>query len=762
MRVRSLLFSAFFVLLPAFLTAQSPSPETLQDSLAVISDVPLLHRMERPLPAAAAASTPWEVLQRGFIEHRIWQLTGDASDAKRARQTFEDGAERFAADPWIRYGWARALADGPETRLRVAGGVLSDVTIFQSVGEILKRDPRSRARGQLRRALQLNPAFGEAALLLADLAVADGGRSSALVREARDVLAAARAAGATQPEVGNKLARMETLLGNYAAATAVTEANAASGDAGALKARAEALLLQPSRQAEGAQLYARALDAPTEEAVAAMFLDVQVLMNATEAAEWKRLRTPAEKGAWIRRFWDRRAAESGVTVAERLASHYKRLEIARRSYVKGSTRGASGFGVLLVDRPAGDYPFDDRGAILIRHGPPEAVVSTQAPGTLPNETWAYDLPGIGPQLFHFVTLAGTQEYALVSDITTAIDPAASRTSFGNLRNRALLSLLQDRIPLDQRYQVAAARINTMLVRQPMLPLDGTDVRAALENMDAEYRTGARRALRTDTYRRPYEGALSFLHDVFAFRTPFSRTELTAAFAVPASQLEPLAASNNSRFALKLSAILLDTLQGTVTRMDTTVEVQLAQPPGPRDYVHAHVTLPVIPSEHTVYTLVAEDMVGGRGSSVDGSRRLRDFSSSENLLVSDIVLARPSAAGEWRRGDQTFRLALPRSFAPSSPFTVFYEVYNFEPGERFSTHISAVPVNRSTLQRVFGGGPRPVDVRFDGIASPGSDGVQQEVREVATELEPGRYRMTITVTAQGSRRTAVTETLFEVK
>jgi GWxTD domain-containing protein len=762
MRVRSLPFSALFVVLPAFLSAQSPSPETLQDSLARVSDVPLLYRMERSLPAAAAAPTAWSVIQRGFIAHRIWQLTGDPSDAKRARQTFEDGAERFADDPWIRFGWATALADGPETRLRVAGGVLSDVTIFQSVGEILKRDPRSRARAQLRRALSLKPAFSEAAILLADLAVADGGRSSALVREARDVLVQARSAGAQEPEVANKLARLETLLGNYAAATAATEVNVASGDAGALKARAEALLLQPARQAEGAQLYVRALEKPTDEAVAAMFLDVQVLMTGAEAAEWKRLNTAAEKGAWIRRFWDRRAAESGVTVAERLASHYKRLEIARRSYVKGSTRGSSGFGVLLVDRPAGDYPFDDRGTVLVRHGPPEAVVSTQAPGTLPNETWAYDLPGIGPQLFHFVTLAGTQEYSLVSDITTAIDPAASRTSFGNLRNRALLSLLQDRIPLDQHYQVAAARINSMLVREPMLPLDGTDIRAALESMDADYRTGARRALRTDSYRRPYEGALSFLHDVFAFRTPFSRTEVTAAFAVPASQLEPLAASNDSRFALKLSAILLDTLQGTVTRTDTTIEVQLAQRPDARDYVHAHVTLPVVPSEHTVYTLVAEDMVGGRGSAIEGATRLRDFSSSEDLLVSDVVLARPSAAGEWRRGDRTFRLALPRSFEPASPFTVFYEVYNFEPGERFSTHINVVPVNRSTLRRVFGGGPRAVEVRFDGVAAPGSDGVQQEVREVATELDPGRYRMTITVTAQGSRRTAVTETEFEVK
>ena len=279
MRRRSLVVSAILLLLPGFSSAQSPTPEALRDSLAKVTDVPFLYRMERSLPAPAASPTPISLIERGLTAHRIWQLTSDPADAKRARQVFEEGASRFPDDPWVRFGWATALADGPETRLRVAGGVLSDVTVFQSVGEILKRDPRSRARAQLRRAVELRPGFGEAAVLLAELAVADGGRSSALVREARDVLVRARAAGAGSPDVANTLARLETLLGNYEAASAATEATAAAGDAGALKARAEVLLLQPAHMAEGGRLYARSLEQPTAESVKAMFLDVQLLMT---------------------------------------------------------------------------------------------------------------------------------------------------------------------------------------------------------------------------------------------------------------------------------------------------------------------------------------------------------------------------------------------------------------------------------------------------------------------------------------------------
>ena len=742
---------------------QSRDAARFRDSLRTISDVTALRRLERSLELPTVAHTVGPVLERGLIAQRLWEISSDREDARRARDAFQQAVRRFPEEPWAHYGLSLTLADGPEIRLTALGGVLSDVTIFQSVSEIFGKDPRSKARSAARKALDLKPDFGDAAILLSELALADGGRSMALVREARDALLETKAAGATSPSVTTALARMETALGNYSEAARVSEAAATAGDATALKARAQALFLQPGSETEGGQLYARALESLTAEAADAMYADVQVLLSPIDVAEWKRSTTDVQKRAWIERFWERRAADAGVTVAERLATHYRRLALASQRFVRNSARGALGAGALTTDVPAGNYPFDPRGAMLVRHGPPDAVISTKANGVLPNETWIYSLPDSeGNQLFHFVAGRGEQDYTLVGDIMRLIDPQVLNDGFNvTTRNSALLALLQDRTAYEPKYQVAVTRITTVLRKTPNLRIDAAEIRTVLASSEAAYRRDARAAITTDSYRREYEGDIAFLHDVFTLRSEFSRTELTAALALPAADIEPLAGGGGV-YALNLSVILIDTLQGTVTRRDTAVEVDAGRKLAPGDYVRTHVTVPVVPSEHTIYKLVVEDRVSGRGMMDEGSRRLRDYGSSERLLISDIVLALPDSAGDWRRGAQRLALALPRSFEPARPFTVFYEVYNFAQGEAYSTRIVVTPLDgKGGIRGLLGGKAQPIEVKFDAVAQPDADGVLQELRQVAPDLGPGRYRMTIEVTANGSRRTAVTETQFTV-
>ncbi|MEO5509219.1 MAG: GWxTD domain-containing protein [Longimicrobiales bacterium] len=759
MLLRACFFSFLLILPPCSARAQARDFMQFRDSLRGVTDVPALYRMERALEQPGTAKTVGPVLQRGLIAIRIHEMTGDDADASRAREAFEKATQRFPSDPWSHYGAALALGGGPEKRLNVLGGALSDVTVLQSFAEIRRKDPRSRARVELRRALGLQPAFGAAAIYLADLAVADGGRSRDLVKEARDALKGAISAGSTDPTLPATLSRMETTLGNYSEAAAASESAAATGDASALRSRAEALLLLPGREEEAHRLYVRALERLTPDAASVMFGDVQVLLTPAEAAEWKRADLQ-QQADWLTRFWDRRAAESGVPVAERLATHYRRLAVAKQRYVRNSSRGTGGNGVLLPDAPAGKYPYDQRGVVLVRHGPPVAVVTTQTPGALPNETWVYNIPDQGAQLFHFVALRGSSDYALVSDITKAIDPRATTT----YRNNALIDLLQDRVAFEPKYQIAASRLLAVFQRQPAVPLEDTNVRNILETFDAEYRRGAREALRTESHRHEYEGDIKYLHDIFTFRTPFSRTEVTAAFAVPAGDLVPLVGSAGTRYALRLSVILLDTLQGTVTRADTAIEIDARRQLTNGEYLRANVTLPVIPSEHVVYKLAVEDVVGGRGSLVGGRRALRDYGNADRLLVSDIVLALPDTAGEWVRGSQRLALALPRSFSAARPFTVFYEVYNFLPGEAYSTRITVTPIDGGAGRRIksiVGGGAKPIQVTFDGVAAPDGSNVMQEVRQVATELATGRYRMTIEITGKTSGRTASTQTEFTV-
>ena len=764
--LRQALFFAGFALFSSLTaSAQTRDPASFRDSLATVTDVVALNRLERSLDAPGTAASIGPLLERGLIAHRIYQITGDRDDAVRSRDAFQKATQRFPSDPWGHYGTALALFDGPEKRITALGGALSDVTLVQSFAEILRKDPLAKARRELRAALEIKPSFGDAAVLLSQLAVVDGGRSQALIREARDALVQARRAGAESNSLPTAIARMETALGNYDEAARVAEAAGNAGDASAMVARATALMLQPGYEAVGGNIYASAIAALTPEAAALLYDDVQVLLTPSEAAEWKGARTIDQQKKWLTRFWDKRAAESGVSVAERQSMHYRRLALAKKRYLRDSKRGTGGAGILTAEKPVGSYPFDQRGVILVRHGVPITVISTSIPAVVPNESWVYDIPGIGRQTFHFAILRGAQDYALVSDITKLVDPLYNTAENAVVRNRALLELLQDRVQYEPAYGPALGRLTAVFQRVPQVRLDDQSVRSILASSESDYRQGAREALRTDSYRRAYEDSIPYMYDIFTMRSPFARTELTAVLAVPSRSLVPLLGSAGTRYGLRIGVILMDTLQNSVTRLDTTVVIDEGRLLAPSDYVRTHVTLPVIPSAHTMYKISAEDIVSGRGALVDGVHSLRDYSSSDRLLVSDIVLAIPDSAGEWKRGPQRLALALPRAFEPARPFTVFYEVYNFQPGEAYSTRITVTPGNEKGAGRrilgIFGTKGPAVDVTFDGVAQPDTNGVVQEIRKVASDLAPGTYRLSVQVTGKSSGRTAATETVFTV-
>ena len=59
-----------------------------------------------------------------------------------------------------------------------------------------------------------------------------------------------------------------------------------------------------------------------------------------------------------------------------------------------------------------------------------------------------------------------------------------------------------------------------------------------------------------------------VHDIFSFRTPEGRTEVTAAFALPARNLTAASSADGVEYAVRLSVIVVDTLLDVVTRLDT--------------------------------------------------------------------------------------------------------------------------------------------------------------------------------------------------
>lgn len=748
---------------PRNAVAQARDWTAYRDSLRSVTDVPALQRLQGRLPMPGVATTPDPVLERGLITLRVWEITQDRVDADLARDVFEAGVDRFGGIAWMHYGLALAQAARHRSSQDSPGGI----TIGSSVAEILRKDPATRARRAAEEAIEIDPSLTGAAVLIADLAVADGRDRDALL-DARTALESVRAAGHGTPEISRALADVQTALGNYGEAALAVESIGGSV-ASSLRSRAIALLLQPGHETEGARAYFSAVDSLDEPAADRFFDDVEPIANPAEIADWDAADGVTTRRMWIERFWSRRAAESGTTESQRLAAHYQRLALARRDYLRNSRRGVNGPGVLLSESRVENSPFDDRGLVLLKLGLPLTVVRSRGDGLLLNETWVYPGPEGGNQLFHFVALRGSRDFSLVRDLLEAMDPTLDPIGNKSRFDRAVIALISDRAPFEPRYQAIAAQLPVELatLRNARIA-DGGGVRSMLRTMvsdvDADYRREARNSLSGDTFVAGFERPLPFHYDLFTFRAPYGRTDLTAAFAARAADLAAIEEGDHVLYPIGISVILMDTLTDEVTRKDTTIEIRPDHTLGPDEFVRAYATLPVVPSEHTVYRVVARSTPIGAGTLEAGATRLKDYTGS-GLQISDLVLATPDSRGGWSRGDLTLDVTLPRQFQPDHPFTLFYEVYNLKADDPYRTHLRVESASRGGLfggiKRLLGFDGPGIELRFENRARLAADESTRELRDLGSDLPPGRYRMTITVTNDRTGEQASSETVFEV-
>ncbi|MFW6084560.1 MAG: hypothetical protein ACODAA_05045, partial [Gemmatimonadota bacterium] len=155
----------------------------------------------------------------------------------------------------------------------------------------------------------------------------------------------------------------------------------------------------------------------------------------------------------LRRGWSRRAARTGLPVADRLALHYERLRYARERYRLDPEHMRLGPRTRLLSNQVGrpeDPGLDDRGLVYVRLGSPDRTASfggaqgpvrkvpsvnpddpgdaqLQTPVTVvrdfqispecyhPNESWAYDYPDV-TRVFHFSPLDGTTNWWLLENL----------------------------------------------------------------------------------------------------------------------------------------------------------------------------------------------------------------------------------------------------------------------------------------------------------------------------------------------------------
>lgn len=765
------LLLALALALPAAAGAQDRDFALLQDSLAGEADIPDLRGR---ILALASTSAPDALTERGFVLLRLFELTHQEETVEDARDAFELATRGAPGNAWAHYGLGLAFANSPEIRVRGPLGLLKNVTIAQDAAEILGRDPVSRARRALFRAVELDPSLAPAALELADLALSS--RDPATLEEARAALALVRGTGGDAAlSVNAALSDVEAALGNPARAeSAAVEAlgRADADSALVMRSLAEARLRQPGREAEGAETYFAGVARMDEASAVRYYRDVEVIATPNEQLQWKSADL-AGRRAWLHEFWDMRAALSGVTTAERIAEHYRRLGRALRDFRRQRERGSPPSDAMLFESTAERQPFDDRGLIYIRYGEPSRIIRTTGGGVRPNETWVYDLPEGEARYFHLIVLQGGQDYTLTDDILTAVDVIGSESESTVER---MIRLLDDRALIEPRYGFYANQLRETQPAQYGANTTGgssatltADIPRDLERDHArlrqQLRADALEMLEHDAAWPHFEDDVPFYYDLYTFRGEGGRTDVTAAFALPGDQLRGRPHAEHTYYAVELSFILVDTVADLVTRRDTVYEFRALRPLGPGEYARFHLDLDALPAQQAVHrVLVRNAFDPAHGQMYGGPLEVTDY-HGEALQLSEIVLAEAADSGAWHRGRASLQLLPPRRFQSDQPFTVFYEIYGLPADAPYETRVIVEQTESGGLwngiKRIFGGGGPPVELRFEGRAAPDSLGRVQEIRRVTASLDDGRYRVRVLVRNLETGESAEVERLFIV-
>ncbi len=320
----------------ALATAASPLPgqsppdrsalHYFRDSLAAISDSTALLAEERRGMAAARADRNDAMLhlRLGFVALRLGKLTGETGHYGDAKTEFDWARDLEGGWP---YAWFGAGLASLEQVAAEPQFVVNLIALFGT-------NPFSEAHDDLVHSAQLEPAFPEGLVEVADVALR-GGEESSL----RAVLAVLRGAAATPAgeTASAMLARIdvENDIGDPDSALALADLllHRDPDNAAALLARARTTWFMG--RTTGAADWYRGLALGDSAVWRRYRADLAVLLPDTMLVSLDQA-APAERVARMRRFWAERDMLGAG--ADRLAAHYQRLEYALDHYAESLAR----------------------------------------------------------------------------------------------------------------------------------------------------------------------------------------------------------------------------------------------------------------------------------------------------------------------------------------------------------------------------------------------------------------------------------------
>lgn len=688
--------------------------EAWRATLAAAHDTVALLAVEQDRIAAAKVQRDSALLhlELGLVALRLGELGG--------RSHFEDAAGEFEWASELEPGWAYPWYGLALTEEDIGDSPMSAVAGVQA---LLRRDKLSRAAAALERALELEPGFAPALVMLSRVALEQ--RFNASLSEALE--AHRRAAGSpaeAQADVLLARGRVERLVGSPDSALVAFRTYAATGGdiPLALLEQARTLFVLDSLSGQVPYYAGAGLD---DAVTVSGYRDDLAPIATTAELEALDAATGSGRAQVLRSFWTQRDRQDLREDGERLRQHYQRLRVARLNYRLALTTRHYDTDERYR---SGSTEFDDRGVIYVRHGAPSDSAVYMGVGSCYNLSWVYRRAE-GDLIFHFVARDDVNDYRLVQSLMDIADAGGVRrigttTCTSNNLGELLLTRLSFS-PLYDRLLSATDLGYAQLVNEDR----AMGVRSIAEGTT------------TDRYPLTYASALEVHALGVAVGADDGEPLLQVAFAVRGATLRTDAGAPAGSYTLRVRLVALDGSGRVVASVDSSRAYRGGERVSDDGFLVGRVAMTVPPG--MVSWRLAVDQGADRGAVIALDRVLA-APVNGGLALSGLALGAEAGSAQWYNSLGEKVLINPLgAWRTGEDLELYAEVYGAEAGAPLAIELVATRRKSGDGYVKIGTKGRSLTVKSDELAR----GPLSPIRKTLSlaSLAPGNYVIALRVT-----------------